>query len=37
MVPTAILVALMQQENGTPHPSLLGLEQLKYSFLPQSR
>lgn len=33
---TDMSVALMQQENGTPHCSTPGLEQLKYSFLPQS-
>lgn len=27
----------MQHEKGTPQPSVLGLEQLKYSFFPQSK
>lgn len=34
---TDISVAFMQQENGTPQRSTLGLVQLKYSFFPQSR
>lgn len=34
---TEISVAFIQQENGTPHRSTLGLEQLKYSFFPQSK
>lgn len=33
---TDISVAFMQQENGTPQRSTLGLVQLKYSFFPQS-
>ena len=33
---TKIFVAFMQHENGTPHPSTLLDEQLKYSFLDQS-
>lgn len=36
-IPDEISVALMQQENGTPHFSTLGDEQLKYSFFPQSK
>jgi len=34
---TDISVAFMQQENGTPQRSTLGLVQLKYSFFPQSK
>lgn len=33
---TEISVVLMQHENGTPHFSTLGDEQLKYSFFDQS-
>lgn len=34
---TDMSVALMQHENGAPQRSTLGLEQLKYSFFPQSK
>lgn len=34
---TDMSVALIQHENGAPQRSTLGLEQLKYSFFPQSK
>lgn len=37
LIHTDMSVALMQHENGTPQRSTLGLEQLKYSFFPQSK